>query len=392
MGGAAELVVLLLPAHQAGAGGDALLEDVADRVDADDVLGLLPGEPHVQEALAAQRVEQEAVLRHREQHAHRVRQLGCDPQPQHDVLKVFAVEGVDRGVGRAEAVGVVLAGAGAAALADHEDVFLGEPVLLLRHVEASGDEADRRPPVGQVQQPVLDVGDPDVAGRVAVDGVRADGPHLGVGGAVVEQRAEDLLGQGEVLPALDGHHLLAAEVALGLVLPDDRGALPGPAPVVEGDDGPAGQHLVERQGEGEAHRAAAGDGDPQHAGVRGTDPGNVEEGKVHDRLHGVLCLVEERFVTDPDAVVRAQHMPGDALVVDEGAVPAVPVVEDEPGVLREDLGVQPGGTGTDDHDVVVALAPEAEGLAAQNHALSGERTRAPDDDRWHSTPLGRRRC
>ncbi len=304
MGGAAELVVLLLPAHQAGAGGDALLEDVADRVDADDALRLLPGEPHVQEALAAQRVEQEPVLRHGEQHAHRVRQLRLDAQPQHDVLEVLAVEGVDRGVGRAEAVGVVLPGVGAAALGDHQDVLLGDPVLLLRRVEALGNEADRRLAVGQVQQPVLDVGDPDVAGRAAVDRVRADGPHLGVGAAVVEEGGEHLFGQGEVLPALDGHHLLAAEVPLGLVLPDDRGALPGPAPVVEGDGGPPGQHPVERQREGEAHRAAAGDRDPQRAGVRGARPGHVQEGEVHDRLHGVLGLVEERFIADADAVVR----------------------------------------------------------------------------------------
>ena len=79
-------------------------------------------------------------------------------------MHLLAVEGVQEESARAEPVDEVLAGARAAALADHQHVLLGDPGLGCRDVEALGHQPDRRRlRVRQVEQPVLDVGDPDVA-------------------------------------------------------------------------------------------------------------------------------------------------------------------------------------------------------------------------------------
>ena len=58
---------------------DARREHPIDRVDPDRFLRLLVGQPHIEEAVTVQGVQEEAVLGNSEQHRHRVGELGLHP-------------------------------------------------------------------------------------------------------------------------------------------------------------------------------------------------------------------------------------------------------------------------------------------------------------------------
>ena len=230
-------------------------------------LALLIGQPHVQEALAAQGVEQEAVLGHGQQDRHRIRQLGLHPQAEHHVLHLRAIERVHRRVAGAELPGEMLQRARAAALADRQHVLSGE--VACGRVETFRNELDMvRPLVRDGEQLIFDVGDPDIARPEILDRIRALGPHLGVG-ARHEQALLDLRRKLQVLAALDGDDLLAAHITLLRGLPHDPAAIPQPASVVDLDRHPRPHQMVQEQGKAQptgpppvtvTRKMAAGDG------------------------------------------------------------------------------------------------------------------------------------
>ena len=102
----------------------------SDRVDPNRFLRLLIGQPHIEEAVAVQGVQQEAVLGHGQQHGHGVGELGLHPQAENHVLHLLAIERVQRRVSDAELVGEVFQRARAAAFADREHVLRGDLVLV----------------------------------------------------------------------------------------------------------------------------------------------------------------------------------------------------------------------------------------------------------------------
>jgi hypothetical protein len=63
-----------------------------DGIDTDYFRCLGVGEPHVQESLAAQGVEEKTVLGHGQQDGHGVRQSRLDAQAQYDILNVLTVQ------------------------------------------------------------------------------------------------------------------------------------------------------------------------------------------------------------------------------------------------------------------------------------------------------------
>ena len=371
----ARVRAVLAALHEAGLGLDALGEHLPDRVDAHGLRRLLGREAHVEEALAAQRVQQEPVLGDGEQHGHRVGQVGLDPQPEHDVLQLLSVDGVHRGVGLAEAVGEVLAGAGAAALADGEHVLAGQ-VGRRRGVERLRDERDAGALVGEREELVLDVGDADVARRQVVDRVRARGPHLGVR-VGAEEPLLDVGGELGPLAALDRHDLHPTAVALDLRLPDDAVVLPGPAAFVDGDGDLRAHEVVEHQREGEADGAAAGDRHAQH-GRRVEVAGRQHGGRVDGGRAG-SGLEPEDLVADHDLVARPEPVGGrDPLPVDERAVAAAAVVQRPAARLRLQPRVHPGRQRGREHHVVAPAAAQRERLVAQGEALPCQLTADPD--------------
>ena len=257
-------VAVTVAAHHARAGRDALLERAPDRIDADDLLGLGVGEAHVEEALAAQRVQQEPVLRHGQQHAHRVRQGGASP-----AARARRPAGAGRPASRStcrprrtSAVKWSRVRTARPRRWRARGPWPRSPGCSAGS-NCVGTSRMRSAGVRHVQQGVLDVGDPDVARAVAADRVGAGRPHLGVR-LVAEQPRLHLLGQVQVLPALHRDDLLAADVAEALVLPDDPRSVLRPATVVHGDRHPATHEVLQQQGEAQPDRAAAGHRHPQH--------------------------------------------------------------------------------------------------------------------------------
>ena len=224
-----------VPLQQAGLGLYAAGERLPDRVDPDRLLSLQVGEPHVQESLAAQRVQQEPVLRHRQQDRHRVGQQRLHPQAEHHVGDRLAVESVEGRIGRAELAFVVREGARSAALADRQHVLPGYLGMGRLGVEGLGDELDLGALlVGEIEEAVLDVGDADVARAEVMDRIRSLRPHLREV-ARGEQVVLYLLRKLEELTALDSHDLLAPDVALLNSLPHHSAAVALPAAVVDPD-------------------------------------------------------------------------------------------------------------------------------------------------------------
>jgi hypothetical protein len=85
-------LAVLVATHEAGTGGDAFFEHMPDGINSDDLLRLLVGEAHVEEALTAQSVQEEAILGHRQQDCHRVRQVRLHPHAEHDILQVVTIQ------------------------------------------------------------------------------------------------------------------------------------------------------------------------------------------------------------------------------------------------------------------------------------------------------------
>jgi len=327
--GAADEVAARAKLEQAGLGLDAAAERLLDRVDADRFLGLLVGQPHIQEPLAVQRVEQEAVLRDGQQHRRRVRQQRLHPQAEHHVRQLLAVQAVEAEVGRTELGLEMREGARPAALADGEHVLLDDLAAGRLGVERLGDQLDLAPlAVGQLEQAVLDVGDADVARADAVQGVRPGRPHLGEV-ARGEQEILHLPGQLEELAALDGDHLLAAHVAFLAALPHHLAAGPLPAAVVDPDRHPRPHQVGQLKREGQADRPAAADGDPQYRGCL-LRLGHPRGRGGHRHRAGVQRLEAEQVGRDHDLVTRAEPVrAGDQGAVHLGAVGAAPVGDDE---------------------------------------------------------------
>jgi hypothetical protein len=357
---------------------NALGERLADRVDAHRLLRLLRRQPHVEETLAAQRVQQEAVLGDGEQHGHRVGELRLHAQAQHHILQVHPVQGVGRRVARAEAVGEVLPRARPAPLADREHVLAREVVRRGDGVEGLGDEPD---PVallvGVGEQLVLDVGDPDVAGRLALDRVRARRPHLGEA-AVGEQPVLDLDGQLQVLPALQGDNLLAAGVAVPGGLPlDDAAVAVAPAALVHGDRHPRPEQLLQEQGEGQPDRPAARHGHPQDGRLQRDTGQGVGDVRL-DPLGLLNQLEPEDLVADGDLVAGPERVDGDLPPVDLDAVAAVAVAQHVLARLAPQLGVHPRREPGGEHHVAVRGAAQRERGAADREPLPRQRPVQPD--------------
>lgn len=283
----------------------------------------------------------------------------------------------------------MLAGARPPAVADREDVLAGQGLLLLVDAEAGGDQLDPALLlVGHLQQTVLDVGDAHVARVVVADGVGARGPHLGV---VVrfEEPVAHLLGQAEVLAALHGHHLLAAHVALAGVLPDDLAALLAPPAVVHGDLRLGAEEVLQQQGERQADRAAARDGDPQHrtlcevlAAVRH----GARHRERHDRLHGVRDLEPELLVADGDGVSRLEQPGFDVLAVHLRSVAAAAVVQHVAlGLVEDDLGVEARNAQAGYDDRVIGIASEGDPGADDRYPFSGQQAFVSNEHRRHGT-------
>ena len=262
MPGAVELAAGPQLQH-AGRGLDALGEHPPDRVDPDRFPSLLIGQPHVQEALAVQGVQQEAVLGHGQQDSHGVRQLGLHSQAEHHVLHLRAIERVHRRVAGTELSGEVLQRARAAALADRQYVVSGEVGLGRGWVEAFRNELDMvRPVVRDGEQLIFDVRDPDIARPEILNRIRALGPHLGIG-ARDKQTLLDFRRKLQELAALDGHDLLAAHITLVRGLPHNPVAIPLPAGVINLDGHARPHQVFQEQGKAEADRPAPGHRDAQ---------------------------------------------------------------------------------------------------------------------------------
>ena len=180
MNGTVEFVTRV-PFHQAGPGLQALREYLPDRVDPDGFLSLQIGQPHVQEAFAAQRVQQESVLGHGQQYGHGVGKLGLHPQAENHILDLLAIEPVHGRVRGAELGGEVLERARAAAFADGEHALSGKIIFGRSRIEKLGHELDVVVlAVGDGKQLIFDVGDPYIARPEILDRIGALGPHLGV--------------------------------------------------------------------------------------------------------------------------------------------------------------------------------------------------------------------
>ena len=345
----------------------------------DRFLRLLIGQPHVQEALAAQGVQQEAILGHGQQDGHGVGELGLDPQAEDQVLHVLAIDRVHGRVAGAELGGEVFQRARATALADREHVLPGEVAPGRLRIEAFRDELDPVPlVVRDGQQLIFDVRDPDVARPEILDRVRALGPHLGVG-ARDEQALLDVGRELQVLTALDGHDLLTAHVTLLRGLPYDPPAVLYPAAVVDLDRGARPHQVVEQQGKAQADRPAPGDGDVQDG--RGASRTAAAVGPCFEHLEA------ESHAADHELVAGPQRLGGHLSAVDPGAVAAPAVGQDVAAGLGPQLGMGARGEQAGEDDVVPVVTTECQRLAADRKAPAHEGTVKPDNCGYHRIGL-----
>lgn len=94
--------------------------------------------------------------------------------------------------------------------------------------------------------------------------------------------------------------------------------------------------------------------------------------------HGCILLIRslesKDLITNVDQVAGLQHGALHALPVDERAVGAAEVVEDERCALAPNLHVMARGARTGDGDMIVSSAPDGERLIADVKSASGQRT------------------
>jgi hypothetical protein len=204
-------------------------------------------------------------------------------------------------------------------------------------------------------------------------------PHLGEV-ALGEKIVLHFLRELEELAALDGHDLLAADVALVVVLPHHPAAVALPADVVDPDRHPRSHMIREQQREGQADRAAAADGDPQH----GRGRGRLGELLRVDQDGRLLArhLEFEPLACDHDLVARPQAVGGNGGAVHPGAIAAAPVGDHVVIAFLPHFRVQPRDRAIGDNDVALAPA-ESNRLVADHEAFAGQVTVQPHDGSFH---------
>jgi hypothetical protein len=192
-----------------------------------------------------------------------------------------------------------------------------------------------------------------------------------------------LLRELAVLAALDGHDLLAPDVALVVSLPHHLAPGALPAAVIDPDRHPRPHQLGEQQCEGQADRAAAADGDPQDGrGVNRVGVPALAQRDGHVRLH-VRRVEAEPLARDHDLVAGPETVGGNGGTVHPGPVAAAPVDEDIAVGFLPKLRVQPGHRGIGDDDVVVLAAAEGDRAAVDHEALTCQVTLQPPHVRLH---------
>ena len=130
-------------------------------------------------------------------------------------------------------------------------------VQLVTGVKSPGNQPDALGLcVGQSQQLVFQVRNAHIDRTQVFDGIRPRGPHFRATLSLKQMPAHVRL-ECQVMPTLNGHHLLAPDVALFQALPDNLWPVRHPARVIHGDGHAFAQRCFKQDGKTQPDRPPA---------------------------------------------------------------------------------------------------------------------------------------